>query len=113
LPEDLPAELRGAAPTQTVTPTALPHAPAPPAPAAPPPAPATGDIAALVQGLFEWARQDPRRRLLPAVERELVLQALRETGGNQVQAARLLGMTRSTLRKRIERYGIRRQISVQ
>ncbi|WCJ59504.1 sigma-54 dependent transcriptional regulator [Fontisphaera persica] len=113
LPEDLPAELRGAAPSQTVTPAALPHAAAPPAPAAPPPAPATGDIAALVQGLFEWARQDPRRRLLPAVERELVLQALRETGGNQVQAARLLGMTRATLRKRIERYGIRRQISVQ
>jgi len=109
LPDDLPAELRN-------------QARATPAPATDAIAPASGetpsvavptDIAPLVRALFEWARQDGRRRLLPAVERELVLQALRETHGNQLQAARLLGMTRATLRKRIERYGIRRQISVE
>ncbi|MCX8157705.1 MAG: sigma-54 dependent transcriptional regulator [Verrucomicrobiae bacterium] len=112
LPEDLPAELRGGG---GVAPRAVPATPGPAAPAAAaPPAPAgAGEVAALVRALFDWARQDPRRRLLPAVERELVLQALRETGGNQVQAARLLGMTRATLRKRMERYGIRRQISVE
>jgi two-component system nitrogen regulation response regulator GlnG len=108
LPQDLPAELRGGAVSAPLS------APAVPAPAAAPsPAAAPADVVAWVRALFDWARQDPRRQLLPTVERELVLQALRETGGNQLQAARLLGMTRATLRKRIERYGIRRQISLE
>jgi two-component system nitrogen regulation response regulator GlnG len=46
------------------------------------------------------------------VERELVRQALREVQGNQVKAARLLGMTRATLRKRIEKFDIRQEINV-
>lgn len=56
--------------------------------------------------LFRWARQDDSFQVIAAVERQLVIQALRETGGNQVQAAKLLGITRATLRKRIERFGI-------
>jgi two-component system nitrogen regulation response regulator GlnG len=59
-----------------------------------------------------WARQDPGRKVIAAVERELIVRALRETEGNQVQAARLLGITRATLRKRIARYGIQRGVSV-
>ena len=43
------------------------------------------------------------------MERELVIQALKETGGNQVHAAKLLGITRATLRKRIEKFGIQRR----
>ena len=35
-------------------------------------------------------------RLAPAVERELVIQALKETDGNQLHAAKLLGITRKT-----------------
>ncbi|MFN7021941.1 MAG: sigma-54-dependent transcriptional regulator [Phycisphaerales bacterium] len=38
------------------------------------------------------------------VERELVIQALRHTQGNVSRAARLIGMQRSSLRYRIERY---------
>lgn len=38
---------------------------------------------------------------LAAFERPLFIHALRETGGNQVQAARLLGINRNTLRKRL------------
>jgi two-component system nitrogen regulation response regulator GlnG len=72
----------------------------------------TTDIATLAAVLFRWARQDNRRQVLPAVERELVVQALLETRGNQVQAARLLGITRATLRKRIEKFGIRQEISI-
>jgi nitrogen regulation protein NR(I) len=75
--------------------------------------PAGTDPAALARQLFQWARRDPRLRVMPAVERELVIQALKETGGNQVHAAKLLGITRATLRKRIEKFGIQRQLTVQ
>jgi len=75
--------------------------------------PAVNDPAVMARALFRWARQDPQRRILPAVERELVIQALKETGGNQVRAAKLLGITRATLRKRVEKFGIRRALSVQ
>jgi len=40
------------------------------------------------------------------VERELVLQALRHTRGNVTAAARLIDMQRSSLRNRIDRYGL-------
>jgi len=42
--------------------------------------------------------------LLEKVERFLIQKALLETKGNQVQAARLLGISRNTLRSRIEKY---------
>ena len=44
--------------------------------------------------------------LIQAVERPLIQHALRETNGNQVQAAQLLGMNRNTLRKKIVEYQI-------
>ena len=50
--------------------------------------------------------------MLPAVERELIAHALRETNGNQVRAARLLGITRATLRKRIEKFIIKQELFV-
>jgi len=70
------------------------------------------EVATLAQHLFRWARAHSELKLLPAVERELVIEALKETSGNQVQAARLLGITRATLRKRIDKFGIRRELSV-
>lgn len=73
---------------------------------------ARGDVAELARQLFRWARKDPKQRVLPAVERELVIEALKETAGNQVQAAKLLGITRATLRKRIEKFGIHRELKV-
>jgi two-component system response regulator AtoC len=45
------------------------------------------------------------------VERTLILQALARTGGNVTQAARLIGMNRSSLRYRIERYGLEKDVS--
>ncbi len=74
---------------------------------------ATGnDVVGLARRLFQWARKDPKMKIIPAVERELVIQALKETSGNQVQAAKLLGITRATLRKRIEKFGIQRELSL-
>ena len=58
------------------------------------------------------ARRDPKMKILPAVERELVIQALKESNGNQVHAAKLLGITRATLRKRVEKFGIQRELNI-
>jgi nitrogen regulation protein NR(I) len=73
---------------------------------------AAGDAAGLARQLFQWARRDPKLKVIPAVERELVIQALKETNDNQVHAAKMLGITRATLRKRIDKFGIQRELSV-
>ena len=79
---------------------------------APPTGETAGDAAAAARQLFQWARRDPKLKVIPAVERELVIQALKETNNNQVHAAKLLGITRATLRKRIEKFGIQRELNV-
>jgi nitrogen regulation protein NR(I) len=118
LRENLPPAVASHAPkppaTETVA-TPIPAAAAPALAASPAhPAPAASlEIAALAEQLFAWVRRDPKRRLIPTVERELVVHALRETQGNQVQAARLLGITRATLRKRMERFGIKSELVVE
>ncbi len=43
---------------------------------------------------------------LEEVERDLVRQALESTGGNQVRAARLLGISRDALRNRMKKFGL-------
>ena len=43
---------------------------------------------------------------LEALERDLIRQALERAGGNRTRAAALLGLTRDTLRYRLEKYGI-------
>jgi DNA-binding NtrC family response regulator len=71
------------------------------------------DAATLSRQLFELARRDPKLKIIPTVERELVIQALKASGDNQVQAAKLLGITRATLRKRIEKFSIQREMKIQ
>jgi nitrogen regulation protein NR(I) len=73
---------------------------------------AVDDVAGLARQLFQWAKREPKLKVIPAVERELVIQALKETNDNQVAAAKLLGITRATLRKRIEKFGIQRELNV-
>jgi DNA-binding protein Fis len=43
---------------------------------------------------------------LETLERDLVRQALRRTGGNQTKAAALLGLNRDQIRYRIEKFGL-------
>ncbi len=99
---DLPAEVTGQS-------SALPAG-------APVPAAAgqagLSDVAGLARQMFQWARRDPKLKVIPVVERELVIEALKETKGNQVHAAKLLGITRATLRKRVEKFGIQRELSI-
>jgi two-component system nitrogen regulation response regulator GlnG len=100
LPSDLPAEISKALTTAI---------------AAPGPAVQTGgapDFASISKTLFNWARDNSKLKVLPAVERELIIQALTETKGNQVQAAKILGITRATLRKRIDKFQIKQELAV-
>jgi two-component system nitrogen regulation response regulator GlnG len=71
------------------------------------------DLASITRTLFQWARENPKLKILPAVERELIIQALLDTKGNQVRAARLLGITRATLRKRVEKFQIKQELAIQ
>lgn len=79
----------------------------------PPQAPA-GPITteAAIEALLKAAQSDPNVQLLPWVEREFTLYALKTTQGNQVRAAKLLGITRATLRKRIEKFAITKALSI-
>lgn len=45
--------------------------------------------------------------VIPEVERSLILMVLKETGGNQLWASRLLGINRNTLRSKMRKLGIR------
>ncbi|MGF1677626.1 MAG: sigma-54-dependent transcriptional regulator [Candidatus Methylacidiphilales bacterium] len=56
--------------------------------------------------LFEAAEKDPSRPLLEWLQDEFIRAALVRTGSNQVRTAKLLGITRSTLRARMEKRGL-------
>ena len=55
--------------------------------------------------LFDCASTEGKE-LLPWLEREFTRRAMERTNNNQVQAAKLLGITRATLRKRVERFNL-------
>lgn len=68
-----------------------------------------GDLAAALEAWLEQTRPAPGRiydAALAAFERPLFAAVLRETGGNQLRAAQLLGINRNTLRKRLTELGI-------
>ncbi len=45
--------------------------------------------------------------VIPEVEKSLILMVMKETKGNQIKAARLLGINRNTLRSKIKKLGIK------
>ena len=56
---------------------------------------------------YAHARKKADRNLIETVEKEIIQRALKECKGNQVKASFLLGITRATLRKRIDAFEIR------
>jgi nitrogen regulation protein NR(I) len=104
LSDDLPTLISNAAPAAEKPAVALSTIPAEENPA---------DVASITRTLFQWARENPKLKILPAVERELIIQALLDTKGNQVRAAKLLGITRATLRKRVEKFQIKQELAIQ
>lgn len=64
---------------------------------------------AVAQYLDDMGNTPPdnlHERILREVEAPLIATVLDYTAGNQSRAAAILGMTRSTLRNRIRRYGL-------
>ncbi len=109
---DLPVEIvKGSVETATAT-AGLATPSAPSAPAAAADISTTTDMTSVSKLLFDWARKSSDLKVIPAVERELIIHALTETRGNQVQAAKLLGITRATLRKRLEKFKIKQELSI-
>jgi two-component system nitrogen regulation response regulator GlnG len=69
----------------------------------------SGDIGAALRAWLSANRPAPGAvydSALAAFERPLFVEVLRETGGNQLRAARLLGINRNTLRKRLTELAI-------
>ncbi len=65
-------------------------------------------VAALLEQRVARASKTPAYRyVMEAVEKPLIEKALSTTGGNQLAAARLLGMNRNTLRARMKALGVR------
>ena len=79
-----------------------------------------GDFEKRLEGLMEpvfkiladRSKELPDSDLMSSMEKILIKRALQETRGNQVQAALLLGMSRNTLRSKIERYRIKKDVAI-
>ena len=54
-----------------------------------------------VRGMKNGSARNVHPMLIKALERPLITHALKETNGNQIKTAQLLGMNRNTLRKKI------------
>ncbi len=88
LPEFLPAYLRDARPSK-------------------PSAPGVGlDWDAFIDERLQAGSQHLHAEWLALAEQHLLMRVLRHTGGNQVQAAKILGMARNSLRSKIRSLGI-------
>ncbi|HVC96801.1 MAG TPA: sigma-54 dependent transcriptional regulator [Pirellulales bacterium] len=77
-----------------------------PAPAVVAPAAGTLDVAPLVRKLLEGKEPDIYRQVYAAVDRVVLEEVLRHVRGNQLQAAELLGISRTTLRAKLRSLGL-------
>ena len=59
-----------------------------------------------LEGLYQKLREEHGNNILEHAERAIIARALAETGGKLAPAAEILGMTRTTLRKRTDQYGL-------
>jgi len=70
----------------------------------------------LIDILFEELSKTPgtsqETDMISVIEKGLILRALQKTRGNQLRAAQLLGMNRSTLRGKMEKYHIKKEVRV-
>lgn len=73
----------------------------------PSPAEAITDWPRFVDGRLSASSSDLYAEALVEMERHLLRELLNHTGGNQARAARILGITRTSLRKKIHALGIR------
>ena len=63
-------------------------------------------IARFLDQLGSIQPENVHELIISKVEKPLITQILRRVGGNQVQAAKILGINRNTLRKKMKTYGL-------
>ncbi len=66
----------------------------------------TDKVIELQESLFREKKGELYKVILEAVERPLIEQVLERTEGNQLKAARILGINRNTMRVKIKKLGI-------
>ena len=67
------------------------------------------DFSELIEKVFDKIIEFPfenREEIFNIIEKTLIIKALDKENGNQVRASNLLGISRNTLRNRIDRYGL-------
>ena len=81
-----------AAPTGGAAPAAIPEAVA---------APAAAGLTGAYDAIYRQLRTADGRDILAAIELDMIRRAMEETRGNQLRSALILGINRSTLKKRL------------
>ncbi|MBC2605133.1 sigma-54-dependent transcriptional regulator [Pelagicoccus albus] len=100
-----PAAASSVAPTESAP---MPQeAPPAPAPVLPVPEAMPISLPAIYDKLYHELRERQELRILSLIERQMIERAIDETGGNQARAAEILGITRNTLKKRLDEYSSR------
>jgi two-component system NtrC family response regulator/two-component system nitrogen regulation response regulator GlnG len=78
--------------------------------------PSKKNVEDLLDALFEELSTSPVTSqdldMISSLERGLIHRALQKTRGNQLKAAALLGINRSTLRGKMERYNIKKEVLI-
>ncbi len=64
------------------------------------------DLGQQIEAYLQDGQRNVHGRIMQAVERELLVRALRFTKGHQAQASDLLGINRTTLRSKLRELGI-------
>jgi two-component system nitrogen regulation response regulator GlnG len=100
LPKDLPQDVLN--PRKPAAPAPVANAVAgPAAAAAPAPIEASLGVGSAYDSIYKQGRAGDGKSILTVIEMEMIKRAMEETRGNQLRSAMILGINRSTLKKRL------------
>jgi len=99
LPKDLPQDVLNPRKPAASAPAAV--AVAGPAAAASAPAEASLGVGSAYDSIYKQGRVGDGKSILTTIEMEMIKRAMEETRGNQLRSAMILGINRSTLKKRL------------
>jgi len=63
----------------------------------------------LIPDILRLSKQNTHTNIIDLLEETLISKALQECGNNQVKAAKMLGISRNTLRHRIKKYAVKKK----
>jgi nitrogen regulation protein NR(I) len=74
------------------------------------------ELSALVKGIIKerlkLSKSNLYKEIMQEIEKELIIETLKMTQGNQTQTAKLLGITRPTLKEKIREYSLRKEFKI-